>query len=78
MSLFEWVLVLGLVVTAWLGSLALFLRGLCIIRAPKEYEDGPEVPKKVYGLVQMVVGAIGIVLWGSITVLSIWNRFQGQ
>lgn len=78
MSLFEWVLAFGLVVTAWLGSLALFLRGLRITRAPKEYERAPQGPKKLYGLAQMVIGAIGIVLWGSITVMSIWNRFQRQ
>ncbi len=75
MSLFEWVLVFGLLVTACLGSLSLFVRGLRIVRAPREYEDGAEGVKRFYGLAQLVIGAIGIVLWGSITVMSIWNRF---
>lgn len=73
MSLFEWVLVFGLIVTAWLASLALFLKGLRTIRARKEYEPGAT---RLYGLAQIAIGAIGIVLWGSITVTSVWSRFQ--
>lgn len=73
MSLFEWVFVFGLMVTAWLGSLALLFRGLRTIRARKEYEAGAKRP---YGFAQVVIGAVGIVLWGSITVASVWSRFQ--
>lgn len=73
MSLFEWVLVFGLIVTAWLGSLVLFLRGLRITRPRKDYEPGVS---RLCGFAQIVIGAIGIVLWGSVTVASVWSRFQ--
>ena len=78
MSLFEWVLFFGVAVTACLGSLALFLRGLRSMRSLQEYEGGAQGAKKLYGLAQLVIGAIGIVLWAWIMVMSIWNTFQGQ
>jgi hypothetical protein len=78
MSLFEWVLFFGLMVAACLGSLALFLRGLRTIRSSQEHEGGVQGAKKLYALAQMVVGAIGMVLWASITVTATWNTFQGQ